>query len=76
MITDEQSYAIHREKKEAVESWISLFTIGEKIKAGAFLKKTSGFTVEVSPGRSESSYCKNIFYTNPYKPYKHRGPAN
>jgi len=48
----------------------------KKFKAGAFLKKTSGFTVEASPGRSESNYCKNIFYTNPYKPYKHRGPAN
>lgn len=73
MITDVQSYTIHREKKEAVESWISLFTIGEKFNAGAFLKKTSGFTVEVSPGRSESNYCKNNFYTNPYK---HRDPAN
>lgn len=61
MITDVQSYTIHREKKEVVESWISLFAIGEKIKAGAFLKKTSGFTVEASPGRSESNYCKNIF---------------
>lgn len=39
----------------------------------SYLKKTSGFTVEVSPGRSESNYCKNNFYTSPYK---HRGPAN
>lgn len=27
-------------------------------------------------GSEESNYCKNIFYINPYKPYKHRGPAN
>ena len=31
MITGVESYTIHREKKEVVESWISLFTIGEKI---------------------------------------------
>ena len=74
MITDEQSYAIHCEKKEAVESWISLFTVGEKFNAGAFSKKTSDFTVKASPGRSESNYCKNNFlHTNPYK---HSDPAN
>lgn len=39
MITDVQSYTIHREKKEVVESWISLFTIGEKFNAGAFSKR-------------------------------------
>lgn len=73
MITDEQSYTIHCEKKEAVESWISLFTIGEKFYAGSFSQKRHLTLLWRSVREDRKVTIVKTFYTNPYK---HRGPAN